>query len=555
MSLDRCRRSVWAKLFLCLLVIAPIRPAQGAVEPDTVWAMTGRGEPTFLSGSLGFLAGDLPLGDAAVLFADQFAAEVLGSTGAETFEVLRVDRDLLGQAHIHLAQRIDGIRVPGADRIVHVDEESREVLAMNGRWVSGAEVPPRGAGDPEVAALFSPDSTRRLGTDYLVDLDRAAADRILDRVRRFYRTPGANAADQLAAVRRAAADLFGAGSAEVAAVRNRARNARTNLDTARGPIDFPVLVFIDSDCSGLVCTLQASFSEFVFVDRYIWSFPGGSSQAARPEFFFPGYDSHMVFLTVQFTRPTGSGGFASGGATVDLQPAAPISPRVGSWFNPERNGNGIDVYRTTDGRLGLGWYTYLADGTPIWYSSSIASPSGAATWNASLRKFTWNGSSATSTVVGDVRLDLSNPAEAWFSWTLNGQSGGERFEFLFGGEGRSGAWFAPSEPGWGLQVEEQAGTLGGVVTFFEGSQPRWVSGTASAGSAVDVALRWRTGLGLCPACSGGSVSPPPGQAAGSLRLQVANGSSTSGTLTTAITTPGGSTWNRGPVAIQLLTAP
>lgn len=231
-----------------------------------------------------------------------------------------------------------------------------------------------------------------------------------------------------------------------------------------------------------------------------------------------------------------------------------IDPRLGTWFNPARTGNGIDLFETTDGRMGFFWYTFEADGTPIWYHSGLATVAGGA-WEAELKKSTWDGHEASSVGVGNVRLDFQDPTTASFSWTLDGQSGSEPFQHLFGSGGRSGVWHAPSESGWGIETLEDNGLLGAVVTFYVGSQPRWVGGVQSAGGDVTIPLRWRTGTGLCPSCGGGSATPPPSVDAGTLRLQIPHGASTSGTATTTITTPSGATWNRGPVTIELLTAP
>ncbi len=230
-----------------------------------------------------------------------------------------------------------------------------------------------------------------------------------------------------------------------------------------------------------------------------------------------------------------------------------VVPALGNWYNPNRSGNGIDLFEVPDGRLGLAWYTYLPDGSPIWYQSDLALVD-QGVWQAGLKKASWNGTAATLTTVGSVRLDFTGPTEAWFSWTLEGQSGGEPFEHLFGVGDRGGAWFAPSEPGWGIEALEQGGILGAVVTFYEGSRPTWAGGTAAAGNDVTLPLRRRNGVGLCPSCGGGSSTPPPSVPVGTLRLQIQAGAST-GVGTTVITTPGGTTWNRGPLSLQRLTSP
>ncbi len=381
-------------------------------------------------------------------------------------------------------------------------------------------------------------------------LSMTTAARIFYRAQTTYLAPSSTFEDARFATAQAAEDLFGTGSPQVEAV----HDAWCAVGVPGCATDAePPTVSFQASCTGLTCAFTtAQTGGTSTVTGFTWTFPGGATASgANPSFFFPGYGTYSV--TVDVVDAAGQAGSSTDTVTV-TPPTGTIDPKIGNWYNPQRNGNGIDVWRTSDGRYGLAWYTYEVDGTPIWYQSDVVAKT-AVSWQATLKQATWDGTSATLTAVGSVRLDLSNPNEAWFSWTLNGESGGERLEFLFGGGGRDGAWYAPSEPGWGIEVAEQSGTLGAAVTFYEGGQPRWVSGSAAAGSDVTVPLSWRTGTGLCPSCTGGGTTPPASVPAGSVQLQIAGSASTTGTATTSVITPSGATWNRGPVAIQLLTAP
>jgi vibriolysin len=60
--------------------------------------------------------------------------------GSEDFEPVRSLRDELGQTHVRLQERVNGLPVIGAEYIVHSDAEGN-VLAMNGRAVSGRDLP------------------------------------------------------------------------------------------------------------------------------------------------------------------------------------------------------------------------------------------------------------------------------------------------------------------------------------------------------------------------------------------------------------------------------
>lgn len=310
----------------------------------------------------------------------------------------------------------------------------------------------------------------------------------------------------------------------------------------------PVARFTHS-CAGLQCSFDGTgSSDDDGIASYHWTFPGGATAAgSSPSFFMPGYGSRDVTLTVTDT----DGATHALTQRIGLQ-QPPVTPRVGSWYNPERSGNGVGVYVNGDGDYTAFWYTYTPWGTPIWYVSGTG-PRFGASWAQTLFKATWNGSAASLTPVGSVRLQFSDNRTAWFSWTLDDQSGGERFEHLFGGSGRTGAWYAPGESGWGLMVDESAGTLVATVTFYVGSQPRWVQGQAPASSNVYVPMTWFTGTGLCPSCTG---SGPPGtQPAGSIRVEIANGSATAGSLSTDIDAPTGQQWDRFDLPIALLTQP
>src|SRR5205807_1465229 len=108
--------------------------------------------------------------------------------------------------------------------------------------------------------------------------------------------------------------------------------------------------------------------------------------------------------------------------------AAVIHPAPGAYFNPQRSGHGIFMNDAAGNRV-LYWYTYLEDGTPVWYTAGAPVPDASTgTWIAQLLRVNWKGDVInTFGIVGDVLLTPINATDFMFSWHLNGTSGSERF--------------------------------------------------------------------------------------------------------------------------------
>ncbi len=173
---------------------------------------------------------------------------------------------------------------------------------------------------------------------------------------------------------------------------------------------------------------------------------------------------------------------------------------AGLWFNPARSGHGLDVQHAGSNMVAT-WYTYNDDGSPTWYLSvgPRANP-----YVATLRRFTWNGSAAVEQSVGDIRLEFSSATQGNMRWTLGSRSGSEPIQSLLIGSGfanpdRTGTWFAPSEPGWGLSIHSDANVRASVLYFYDGNgQPRWSLGVGT-NSATEV-LTMLNYRGFCPDC-------------------------------------------------------
>jgi hypothetical protein len=195
-------------------------------------------------------------------------------------------------------------------------------------------------------------------------------------------------------------------------------------------------------------------------------------------------------------------------------PAWPF--KSGSWYNKNRSGHGIHLSRAGNGSFTVIWYTYLADGRPVWYISE-SKPAINGVWQATLFKSSWNQGAGTNSLlpVGDAKIEMTDKAAMIFSWDLysiNGNNAGfdgaEPFVFLSGGGSYTGLWYEPSYSGWGLSLEylDNPAGIDTVATafYYAGSEPVWsqgaVEGTPTGNKLIQ--LTEYTGIGLCPECIG-----------------------------------------------------
>ena len=114
----------------------------------------------------------------------------------------------------------------------------------------------------------------------------------------------------------------------------------------------------------------------------------------------------------------------------------------------------------------------------------------------------------------------------------------------------------PTQPGWGISVQESGQELETNVGFFTGVGPTWArSKRVPPSSNLSLPLTVYRGKGLCPSCGGKSPAIPNNLFSGSMKLQIADGSTTSGSASTSITYNYLGSWIRPLQTIQLLTKP
>jgi len=193
-----------------------------------------------------------------------------------------------------------------------------------------------------------------------------------------------------------------------------------------------------------------------------------------------------------------------------------LRPAAGLWYNAQRSGHGFDL-QLSGPALSVVWYTYESDGTPTWY---IASAPYANPWVADLQRFTQNNSGApVAETRGSLRLNFADARTASFQWQLGARTGSEPMQLLLASTApavpdRTGIWYDPLEPGWGLSIHS-AGDVRSVVMYFYDAdrQPRWVLGVGSNAASASVAMQ--SYRGFCPDCA---VVPITAAAGGEVQL-------------------------------------
>ena len=221
-------------------------------------------------------------------------------------------------------------------------------------------------------------------------------------------------------------------------------------------------------------------------------------------------------------------------------------------------------YEYVAGQRVLIWYTFLKDGTPIWYYAQDFSPSpNVGAWSAPLLRFQWHNNATTSRVVGSVRvteLGKQNGSDRIvFSWNLDGDSGSETMERLGGAgcpagyEGNNGLWFAPTLSGYGYTVTYFPNYEFIPVYLFDGQgNPRWLTGEKAGFTSADTAIPLGQARGFCPLCD--RTGNPVRSSAGTMTRRFNGGSITGLALNAQLAPPLSGTWVQDR-PVSLLTNP
>jgi|CXWL01.1.fsa_nt_gi hypothetical protein len=234
-------------------------------------------------------------------------------------------------------------------------------------------------------------------------------------------------------------------------------------------------------------------------------------------------------------------------------------PNAGSWYNPGRAGNGLSLTRArvTNGGLVLTWYTYLSDGSPIWYSTGVSQVINGL-WRSDLYKVRRLASGIQRSIVGSAQIKFFGSTSGEFSWDFHsngiGTDGAEYVQHLFGGNYFTGQWYNPLESGWGFIMDHQGSQAIATALIFQGTEPVWSQSYAISGSPgvhQTYPMRRYVGIGLCPSCQGQTIQRS-NVSAGSMDLTLTD---SGGQGSTWIQTADGAWWTRGPVDFVRLTTP
>lgn len=204
--------------------------------------------------------------------------------------------------------------------------------------------------------------------------------------------------------------------------------------------------------------------------------------------------------------------------TVQLQESHGILADFGLWQPRDRvSYQGFDwEFGLADGtRIGsLVWYSYDADGLPVFYNAVEKLQEDRSTWTTPLLRTTSIGLRNNISTVGEVALTALGPDDMMVAWRLDGAHGSER---LVPGHGRScaqpgisynGHWHAPAVAEGGTTMIVTDASQAQVRYYFdELGIGRWVitddqDGAGPLGEQLSV-LDVR---GFCPNCEEAPVS-------------------------------------------------
>ncbi len=235
---------------------------------------------------------------------------------------------------------------------------------------------------------------------------------------------------------------------------------------------------------------------------------------------------------------------------------------IGAYYNPQRSGHGIYMSQTGGSQVAY-WYTYLEDGTPIWYAGLNAAPSaGSGAWTAPLARVTWDGSQINVyQTVGNAIITPISATDYMFSWHLYGSAGSERFSLIgspqclsFNGTQAqfTGQWYAPAQSGYGMDVFAQTGFQNDTFYFYDTlGQPRWADGNI-ASFAPNATVPLMQYSGFCPTCAYSTVST---RTIGNLSLNYTNASSGNYSTNLTLQSPLSGTWNINQPIVRLTGSP
>lgn len=260
---------------------------------------------------------------------------------------------------------------------------------------------------------------------------------------------------------------------------------------------------------------------------------------------------------------------AGGACNTSQCPAspAPIASRDGFFANPSRFGNGIGAFNiATSGDpvwFGL-WFTGERSRNPTWLAiqgDRVGDQAVAPIFR--FRRTSDSPWSVASSVVGQAEVTYVGPDEYVLTWVLDGVPGGEQQNSLYPrvpapNPNRTGAWFFPSESGWGTAYDDHVSggafdQVGINYLYGDGGTARWSLGATSSPNSGTIAQN--TYLVHCPTCPNFADFLSFPLSAGSVSRTFDTQTSGTQTMNVVFPAPLGGSFTRNAVPFQMLTTP
>ncbi len=192
--------------------------------------------------------------------------------------------------------------------------------------------------------------------------------------------------------------------------------------------------------------------------------------------------------------------------------------RAGMWVDDNYTGSSWEINTIGDSVYAF-WSTFDENGEPTWYFAQGQLQENI--FAAPLQTFSWDyGSSAVDSIetVGALTITFHQSQLAEVDWSL-GESQGSRDlkPFIFSSDpalrDRSGFWFEPKDPSYGIGVQTQGEGVFSILYYYNSDgKPVWASGYKGKRRHIQ---KMFTFSGACPGCE---YAPPSSVDAGELLL-------------------------------------
>lgn len=182
--------------------------------------------------------------------------------------------------------------------------------------------------------------------------------------------------------------------------------------------------------------------------------------------------------------------------------------KAGFWWDEDDPGWNVAVHFAGEQMIVV-WSTYTAEGKAVWYMGQGSKQND--TWEIPLRQHRWDVAEARyggATDVGSLTLTFDGLLSGTMAWELGGESGELALEpFILTDTltdaDRTGLWFEPSNPGYGLAVQTQGSWDMTMVYLYDNEgNPTWALGH-NRGMLGAQTIELTNFTGSCPGCSRG----------------------------------------------------